>query len=739
MINEQEIKQLFSRLQNIQSGTSTGGRAGSKIWFKLPQGQEQAICVKDVEPGACLGLKADDGQWYLTQASEISREERSRHQISYRRCEQKPENNYPIISLLYQDQNLSQAPLKPEFKIAEYWLTGNKKYKLKLITSKDGDPSIGYDDDKMTVANDAANAFVHNYGKGKYLFASFRFDFATGYEFIIKKPTGETVEIKSPSNAGFGYLGNGIYQFYIENGIGRSLDAMLPDIRINNETRMFVRNGTIGDVYYGLDAPGAYLDGFGGNVKYLTSSSGGFGFYATSRLNSYILPEGKNYTIYDGELIELSGSVSINLGGIFEYEGVPTANNNYIPQFLDRPLFGWRNRTVSHTTWLPNENKTFTFFSTASKDTVSDQDNIYKYTYLETMSGELMLMSWEKDYIVHKFSGVNKETKHIVNEETKHIEGNNATLAEYIAPGTQILTLKRYGDVDGDNDLQLNATGKFLILPKTYNTSLTPGTVSFSVRLDYGLDFYTDRLNPSLDLSSYIGEKIITSQTMGGVNYIIRGFIKGFTEDANGRLNFNITVENMSSIPRAESSLNFIKNRNHPFVDFIVLDNGCFWNYYLSSAINAGAISYKRFNYDGFSFKDIEGMSFGTRRKTLTCDQTMGFIHTNPITVPFCALYLDDIYAPPARVLLTDNLVGRSIYRVNDFSLIDSYVDGSTAEELKIKKMPVSEWKIDDEGNVVYSKTFLVDYINKFPHINPDTKTIDPNLTQFGSSYHPKV
>ena len=682
MINEQEIKQLFSRLQNIQSGTSIGGRAGSKIWFKLPQGQEQAICIKDVEPGACLGLKADDGQWYLTQASEVSREERSRHPISYRRCEQKPENNYPIISLLYQDQNLSQAPFKPEFKIAEYWLTGNKKYKLKLITSKDGDPSIGYDNDKMTVDNDAANAFAHNYGKGKYLFSSFRFDFVTGYEFIIKKPTGETVEIKHPGDGGFGYLGNGIYQFYIENGIGRSLDAMLPGIRINNVARMFVRNGWIGDVYYGLDAPGAYLDGFGENVE---------GFFATSRVDSYILPEGKNFTIYDGELIELSGSVSIDLDGIFGYEGTPTANDNYIPQFLDRPLFGWRNRTVSHTTWLPNENKTFTFTSTAIKEDVSSYPKISKYTYSESMSGELMLMSWEKSYIVHKFTGVAKTSAYTNGAyDAINYVSYYPIFAENIAPGTQTLTLKRYGDVKGDNDLQLNATGKFLILPKTYNKSLTPDTASFSVRLDYGLDFYTDWLNPNLDLSSYIGEKIITSETISGANYIIRGFINGFTEDANGRLNFNITVENMSSIPRAKSSLNFIKDRNHPFVDFIVLDNGCFWNYYLSSAINAGVMRYKRFNYDGSGFKDIQGMSFGTRRKTLTCDQTMGFIHTNPITVPFCALYLDDIYSPPARVLLTDNLVGRSIYRVNDFSLIDSYLRVNTAEDLKIKKMPVS-------------------------------------------------
>lgn len=149
MINEQEIKRLFSKLQNIQTGTTTGGNAGSRIWLKLPQNQVQATCIKDVDPGDCLGIKADDGQWYVTQASPASGEERSRRQISYRRCEQQkdPQGSLVLLTGKREDGQLQVSVYSEN----------------KLLRHLDIFPPGTENTFRLS-----SQGYIHNYGKGIY-------------------------------------------------------------------------------------------------------------------------------------------------------------------------------------------------------------------------------------------------------------------------------------------------------------------------------------------------------------------------------------------------------------------------------------------------------------------------------------------------------------------------------------------------------------------------------------------
>ena len=100
MIGDQEIQNLLGDtvLNQIRSGTTSGGRAGEKIWIKTSKGSIQGTCIKDLAPGECTGFLADDGQWYITGGDAGSEVNNSR-QISYRRTVQtKDSKYYPVVT-----------------------------------------------------------------------------------------------------------------------------------------------------------------------------------------------------------------------------------------------------------------------------------------------------------------------------------------------------------------------------------------------------------------------------------------------------------------------------------------------------------------------------------------------------------------------------------------------------------------------------------------------------------------
>lgn len=102
MIGDQEIQNLLGDtvLNQIRSGTTSGGRAGEKIWIKTSKGSIQGTCIKDLAPGECTGFLADDGQWYITGGDAGSEVNNSR-QISYRRSVQSEAKKEPIVAILY--------------------------------------------------------------------------------------------------------------------------------------------------------------------------------------------------------------------------------------------------------------------------------------------------------------------------------------------------------------------------------------------------------------------------------------------------------------------------------------------------------------------------------------------------------------------------------------------------------------------------------------------------------------
>jgi hypothetical protein len=174
-----------------------------------------------------------------------------------------------------------------------------------------------------------------------------------------------------------------------------------------------------------------------------------------------------------------------------------------------------------------------------------------------------------------------------------------------------------------------------------------------------------------------------------------------------------------------------------PFPWVIILDNGCFWNYYLSYYNTT--INIEAFVTDYPYFKGGNAYSRLLRSRnyllnSVFCNQTVKYIHTNPITVPFC----HGTYYPPSSILVCDNLVGNSIYRVNDDILLQAYIERAANEWLGITKMPVSEWKISNNGDIKYNKTFLVDYRLKRPYYDRETdESLSFNVIPVTHSYHP--
>lgn len=780
MINEQEIRNLFYKLQNIQAGTTSGGKAGSQVWVKLPQGRVRATCIKDIGDGECVILKADDGQWYVTQASMVSREERSRRQISYRKCEQKSkkEKPYPIISLIQQYETPS------EFKDFESWLTGGGKYKLKRVTTE---PEFGFDTNEHFMFFDAGDAFISNHGSGKYLLASRRLDVNRSFwggagnrgynaiEFVIKKSNGNTQLLRpnfyNSSDLGcvFAYLGNGIYQSFIENGIGRTFDALDDGLSINDGAMYRANVGTSNEYFSGIgrDKPGL-------STPY------------QNRLDAHILPENQNVVIYNNEIIVLNGALSIDLAGVFDFDlstnnGQPSEGayyNNYLRllgsiyrkstvvfgntsqnlsysySFRHPTLFGWRSRQITHEIWLPDGNRTFTFNSNSSFTANTNGGNTYIYN--EQMSGEVMVMSWKDKYITHEFNNVSKQSTY-----------NNATdvLTESCTVSSQSLKLKTYNSQD---EKILNSSGKFLILNKgflaldsTNFININLNTTSFRIRIRENIQFY-EQTNPNLNLQEYINEPIITSTQINEENYILRGYISNINQQSvSGQTSIFITIvitEKIKTV-KVKSSDEYLLYFSDPFAYAIVLDNGCFWNYYLSylPIVQIEITStYKRFrvapvqqqafgnsivarteSLGGYKSASINGVN-KSLGNDLICDQTTNFLHTNPITVPFCADYKINRYFPPSNLLLVDNLVGNSIFRVNSWLLDNEFINFYNTEELRIQEMPVSEWKILENGDVKYSNSFLVKYENKYPFTDDNGNINAYVLIQMGNSYHPK-
>jgi hypothetical protein len=678
-----------------------------------------------------------EGRWLLVVGS--SNSEGRKNIINSKRSRRKPlieELVYPVITLLQSDFNTEyNSNTKPEGeKDFEYWLTGGGNYKLKRIVT---DPTLGFEQSEALIYYDGSDAFLQNAGNGKYLAATRSHEFPPinygGVEsrsysrniFTIQKEDKSVVKIVSDFYGNFTYLGNGIYQSFIEDGIG-DIFEQIPSLLRNNST---------------ID--NAYI-----NIGTATAN---------------ILPKNKNYYIFNGQIFELSGSITVDLTEAFIYF---TYDSQFSYLSMKDRTFAWRNKTIQHQTWLPTGNTTFNYSSTKTKfrNNLPGDENTYQYSFLynytfnETMSGELLVMSWKKKYITTTFE-IEKESKDWITMETLPdypFARNIITKTQEITSKNEVLTLKTYEDTEGSNNLILNSNGKWLRLPKRpmqlnsdTNLTITRETTSFRIKIDFGyLGIVPEDYEPDYDLTPYINENIITSFMIEDSAYIVRGKISTIdfelyspnnTNVYSGRYWFTIQITQFKSVPKVVTkSLDSFDYRPFelPFPWAIILDNGCFWNYYLSHEptnvnVEKFVTSYSYFA-GGNSFSQLGRASSNTN--SFICNQIHKYIHTNPITVPFCST----IYYPPSRLLKSDNLIGNSIYRINDDILLETYIENATSDWLSITKIPVSEWKITPDGNIKYHNTFLVDYQLKRPYYDEqydESKTF--SLIPVTHSYYP--
>ena len=787
MINEQEIKRLFSKLQNIQTGTTTGGNAGSRIWLKLPQNQVQATCIKDVDPGDCLGVKADDGQWYVTQASPASGEERSRRQISYRRCEQKDVPAYPVITgFIHYLVSGSFGIFGDNVLEQEVWITGSKKYKKKQLISNDPEKDVSdviFNPSSQFVYG-INEVFVLNKGRGRFLMSLLRINLVSSSflkESILIKDSNKPTVVLTPNlkrdiiggnltSGSFGYMGNGIWQSCIEDGLGLMLNSMPTGLRLlQPRSRHHVPN-------FGTEK--VYTDGISGS--FINGN-----VFVFRRADGNITPIDKNFTILDGEIIENSGAIDIDLSHAWDFfiyviindAGDPIFSNDrekndynfllnseyyqgtiagqYDNILVDPYLSSLRQKTISHTVWLPNsEGGYIDYYANAPakeiKTNPGSSQEYRLYDHIESMSGKLLLCSWQEKYIVHQFNNVTLNVK--LNPDGYHDLSDPADyrFSEVFSVDSQLLTLKSFKDVD--YNLQLNTSGKFLSLPKgNLRSMVEQGESSFNINLNVfisgsirpPIEFF-ERFAPDFDLGVYVGENIITSvfNSVEEQEYLIRGVIISLV--ITDRITFDINITEKTKLPK-----NNILRRDTPPFERVVLSNGCFWNYYFS--LEPRLPHFRKFKFPRNMVSAFRAHSSFNRG--LICDQINKFVHTNPITYNLCAPHEIGSFYSSESILSADNLVGDSIYRVNylppsNVSIgFRADVIGNRPSEIvrtlnhkKNKKINVSEWKIDEVGDIKYKSTFAVRYAWDVPYFNAEEEAFEgenPEIHQTSSSYHP--
>lgn len=739
----QEIIDIIKATGNYFVGNTSGMSNDGTVNVYHPKGYSiSAIAANPISSGEVIVFNVN-GIWYafgeqrtvIKQDILIQRKSKSRAIVN---------EVHSVITLIQSDLTRYS---KPEGnKDIEYWLTGGK-YTLKRIAT---DPTLGFNNSEAFVYYDGSDAFLQSSGNGKYLAATRSHEkpdinyggaINRSYSrniFTIQKEDKSVSKITSDFYGNFAYLGNGIYQSFIEDGIGQILNKVPKWVSIPGAAMRKVT-----DEFGGITYDGVRKGKEKGTDKDL-------------RLDANILPETSNFVIYNGGLHQLSGSLSIDLANVFDRfktydEFIPSdtiltpVNTNEImfTAIKDR-TFGWRNKTVQHQIWLPTGDSVFNYSSTKTEfrnNLIGDENTaqyvyLYNYTFNETMSGEVLVVSWKSKYVTSTFE-VEKESK----DWTTRISGQNIiTKTEEITNKTEILTLKTYGDTEGEKNLVLNSNGKWLILPRQpkqhnsdTNLTIAKDTTHFRVKVDIGyLGIVSDDYEPDYDLSSYVDENIITSFMINNSAYIVRGKISAInfelysrnnTNQRNGRHWFTIEITQFKLVPKVEAKSDY-GEYFLPFPSRIVLDNGCFWNYYLSheaSSINVETLvtNYPYFK-GGNTYSQLSRFTTSLNSYIL-CNQLVKYIHTNPITVPFCS----SAYIPPSSLLISDNLVGNSIYRVNDDILLQSYIENATNRYLGITKMPVSEWKIIPDGNIKYNNTFLVDYRLKRPYYNEENNESD--------------
>lgn len=695
----QEIIDIIKATGNYFVGNTSGMSNDGTVNVYHPKGYSiSAIAANPISSGEVIVFKVNDTWYAFGEQRTIVKQD----VLIQRKSSSSDEVIYPVITLLNVDLYLYPKP--PDNNLGDFWLTGGKN-SLKKIDGFNvaSNETVGFsarDGFLLNLGNKfiaTTNSYLLNYSYYNDDYNK-RF-YPQKYKFLVNNQI-TTIESNEYNwnavdafNPVFCYLGNNIWQSYIEIGTGF----------IINNTNKYLK-GAIQE-----DVPGAEsFEELKKNVFYPYSDINAYDFV---KLDAVILPDNSNKIIHDGIVETLSNS--------------STVENLDVSSFDVR--YALRNRTVNCTTWTPSGNTTFTYTATRSGN----------YTYTENIQGELLGLHFGKQYITQQFNYTQTGT---YTPKTPSTDGYNRS---FTYSGINNLFLKSVGS---ESTLQLNSSGKFLVVPLR-DEGLTLESTGLSLSFVESASFFRPYVDysqiQSLNLSEYIGEPVLFFQTINNKPYAIRGDITSVTYSPGiFRFALSVTITEFKPIPYSQG------NENSLPTYYLILDNGCFWNYYLSqyddgfntfADVKNPCFIWANNEYNTSAGKrDVWKFSYEINYNTFVvkCNQTLPFIHLSPISrytirQPYSER-IDKINSD--SLLSTDNLIGRKIYRV----CYDYYVNEYTSfVENSNKQRAIAQWGIDNDGNVKYEKTFLVDYKIKFPYLLENGDLDAQGIIVSSHSYHP--
>lgn len=695
----QEIIDIIKATGNYFVGNTSGMNNDGTVNVYHPKGYSiSAIAANHISSGEVVVFKVND-QWY---AFGEQRAIVKQDILIQRKSRQNIQLVYSVITLIAADL---VNETKPNNADSEFWLTGGK-FSLKRI------PTLDYPLNHK-LDQDYRDGFILNLGNKKYLASTRTYDQQPDFSLLWKYRTVKNDvlvgnEITIDGNVigrNFEYLGNGIWQSTVSTGIGIIIDAYNTTIA-KNQTPIIV---------------------------------------------SYeVLPENKHFSIVDGNLIEYAVNLTVET----------SVWTNPVGLAIDR---GLSNKTITFSNYLPTGNVSFGYSAVRS-------GTIQQKVYTENISGEVLSIVWDKQYITHQFNATKITTFNQTYPDypPDSFLFNNYTYTEKINK-TQSIKLKNY---DNTNTLELNANGKFLVVDMKPKAPFTLNSTTFTIEIreksfqSIGItQVYDYKSVTSANLQTYVGENVITSYAFDNKPYLIKGTIltineRTITNPFNGttKKEVDIIVGNLSKkklektkykTKQQDFYVNKDANWGLPFVYKMILDNGCFWNYYLSQrTIFAGNVpDYALYQYSAWldSSWAITNNIFNigqllNQNIQLISDQTIEFIHTNPISRNFLKYNSFNQYNPSHSLLLTDNLVKDTIYRVLDDWTLQFLWYGDYENIVFIFTLPIAEWKIKSNGDVKFDKVIYVDYAMKFPYYTGENKAFQARtITPLGFSYYPDI
>ena len=406
--------------------------------------------------------------------------------------------------------------------------------------------------------------------------------------------------------------------------------------------------------------------------------------------------------------------------------------------------------------YLPNtEKETTNKFKYTAVRTGSSQ----QYQYTEKVEGELLGLHFNKCYITQKLNYTQTST-YLAKPKppdamTNYYFGQYGYSVNFSYTGTNEIILNT-----DNTKLTLNTTNKFLVVPfyntsKTYSPSnleqelvLTVATTSFFLKYVDKSSLYNNKvdyslINSTIDMSVYTGEPILLPCVIDKQPYMIKGNIASaeYTR-ATAITLIGVNITEFVRLPSANP-----ENILLPFYA-LILDNGCFWNYYLSQIediYNAipntknPFLEWTEINWTYCNFNQLSPLISRQARFQVYCDQTVPIVHLSPIS-RFCVHHPYKQRTSKLNsdsILSTDNIVNNKIYRV--CSTESLFSTDRLSNIIKYKKKPVAVWDILPNGDIKYNKTFLTDYALDYPK-QIDTVNFNPyniNVLETGNIYCP--